>query len=275
MRLTLTLFVLSVASACAADIDCAKVAPGDCGFGDYILNVKGGVITNLSETNPDWSGTLTATAYLANGIYTYLYKISLDAKSTAQVYRITLAYLNPASTNTFDSTLNYGVLTDVAWTSKGVDDCADTNGIGCPVTANKTGFDFFSPSLNVSPANLLTDGTQNLIFTFYAQSKSGPIADQSTSRLGVSGINGGNANLDVDTTIVPTVPEPGTLILLAPILLAMSRLRFRPPESLSAFATLRDAFRSPILVLWGFPKFHIERALEQFESSAPRIKHNA
>ena len=51
------LLVPPIGCAFAADVDCAQLAPGDCGFGNYFLNVKGGVLTNLSELNPDWTGT--------------------------------------------------------------------------------------------------------------------------------------------------------------------------------------------------------------------------
>jgi hypothetical protein len=213
---TLFLLFVSAQSALPADVDCGQLAPGDCGFGTYALDVKGGVNTLLSETAPDWSGRLNATVYLSKNVYTYVYGFSLDADSVAQVSAIRLSFIGSSgAVNPFDRSLDFGVLTNTAWTSAGVDDCGDTNGTGCPApvggAANKTGFDFLVSSLIVSPSNLLANGKNNVLFGFYAQSKNGPITDVEASRLSVSAINGKNSNIALDTTIVPTVPEPATL----------------------------------------------------------------
>jgi len=231
---SLCLLAMGPVPAFAGDVDCAAATAAGCGFG-----AAAGAPLTTAITGTDWSGSLTAAAFLNNGIYTYLYDFTLLPNS-AQTAALNVSYFNGINNfDTFDPTLNFGVLTNGNFTSAGVDDCADTAGAGCD-GGTKTGFSFGNSFLftNVSNLGPIAAGGNNLDYTFYAQSKNGPI----TGSFGGQSFTSG---LTFDSTIVPA-PEPSSLVLLGTAMTGMLGFRFRTRRGRAKKGQKKSAMTVPL-----------------------------
>ena len=177
----LLLVLLAAGPVLANDVDVAS--PG----------VFGGVVATLTSplVGGAWTGSLSETVYLSGGVYTYVFQISNSSSSPtgpATFSTSTLGLLD-----NFSSSLNWGVVTGITNTSPGIDDKKDFNPLN-------DGFDF-GGSFHVF---INKDLPKNDIFTFYAQSGSGPTPGTLSGQDG--GLPSSGASLDPG-------PEPSSILL--------------------------------------------------------------
>jgi hypothetical protein len=177
-------FALTAQHARAGDTDCS-ISGLTCGFG-AVVAVQG----PTPLVSAGFTATFSETVFFSAGVYTYVYTISDISGATLHGGSTGTGVL-PTLFDRFDSTLSYGIVTDL------------TSG-----TNDDTGFDFAPNNLFVG-FNHVAPGTS---LTFYAQSTFGP----TNGVLGV--INGASS---ANNTALDPLPEPTLASLLGSSLVFM------------------------------------------------------